>query len=67
MSNKQDENKLILQVGTMRSGISPTPKLPMDKKKKIFKINEKFDQIWQAIKNDTIDTVDLSNAGYIIL
>lgn len=52
----------------LRQGISPTPKLP-DKKKKTFKTNEKFDQLWQALKNDTVEMADFSNGGslYIFL
>lgn len=26
-------------------------------------MNEKFDPIWQAFKNDNLEIVDLSNAG----
>lgn len=51
-----------MQPSNLRQGISPTPKLPIDKKKKpTFKYNEKFDQLWQALKNDVAETADFSN------
>lgn len=50
----------------LRQGISPTPKLP-DKKKKTFKTNEKFDQLWQALKNDTVEMADFSNGGSLYI
>ncbi|CAD8113468.1 unnamed protein product [Paramecium sonneborni] len=48
-------------ISILRQGISPTPKL-QDKRKKTFKMNEKFDSIWQAFKNDNLEIVDFSNA-----
>jgi hypothetical protein len=35
----------------------------MEKKKKTYKTNDKFDQLWQALKSDTIETADFSNGG----
>ncbi|CAD8115841.1 unnamed protein product [Paramecium sonneborni] len=48
-------------VSLLRQGISPTPKL-QDKRKKTFKINDKFEPIMQSFKNDNLEIVDLSNA-----
>ncbi|CAD8082256.1 unnamed protein product [Paramecium primaurelia] len=48
-------------VSLLRQGISPTPKL-QDKRKKTFKINDKFEPIMQAFRNDNLEIVDLSNA-----
>ncbi|CAD8117326.1 unnamed protein product [Paramecium sonneborni] len=48
-------------ISILRQGISPTPKL-QDKKKKTFKMNEKFDSVWQAFKNDNLEIADFSNA-----
>ncbi|CAK83872.1 unnamed protein product (macronuclear) [Paramecium tetraurelia] len=48
-------------VSILRQGISPTPKL-QEKRKKTFKMSEKFDPAFQAFKNDNLEIVDFSNA-----
>ncbi|CAK60950.1 unnamed protein product (macronuclear) [Paramecium tetraurelia] len=63
--SKDAPNNVSLQppppVSLLRQGISPTPKL-QEKRKKTFKINEKFEPIMQAFRNDNLEIVDLSNA-----
>ncbi|CAD8190676.1 unnamed protein product [Paramecium pentaurelia] len=62
--NKEQSNNILqppAPVSILRQGISPTPKL-QEKRKKTFKMNEKFDPIWQAFKNDNLEIVDFSNA-----
>ncbi|CAK58033.1 unnamed protein product (macronuclear) [Paramecium tetraurelia] len=62
-SKEQPNNSLQppAPVSILRQGISPTPKL-QERRKKTFKMNEKFDQVWQAFKNDNLEIVDFSNA-----
>ncbi|CAD8169477.1 unnamed protein product [Paramecium pentaurelia] len=62
--NKEQSNNTLQPPGPisiLRQGISPTPKL-QERRKKTFKMNEKFDSIWQAFKNDNLEIVDFSNA-----
>ncbi|CAD8082905.1 unnamed protein product [Paramecium primaurelia] len=62
--NKEQQNNTLQPPGPisiLRQGISPTPKL-QERRKKTFKMNEKFDSIWQAFKNDNLEIVDFSNA-----
>ncbi|CAD8083490.1 unnamed protein product [Paramecium primaurelia] len=63
--SKDVHNNATLQppppVSLLRQGISPTPKL-QEKRKKTFKINDKFEPIMQAFRNDNLEIVDLSNA-----
>ncbi|CAD8069800.1 unnamed protein product [Paramecium sonneborni] len=50
------------QVNSIRQGVSPNTKIQDCKKKKMFKINEKFESVWQAFKSDNLDIADFSSA-----
>ncbi|KAM3134266.1 hypothetical protein pb186bvf_013551 [Paramecium bursaria] len=55
----------VQQVQTLRQGISPTPKIleqNKQQKKKTFKISDKFDQQWLALKSDNLEIADFSSA-----
>ncbi|TNV71004.1 hypothetical protein FGO68_gene8232 [Halteria grandinella] len=51
------------QVTSLRQGVSPNTKIQECKKKKMFKINEKFENVWQAFKSDNLEIADFSSAG----